>query len=756
MSYFVKKQINEKCTNCILAKKDLIEERVESNILHQEGTIPEILIIFEAPEPSYYLHDFIKFVKKKGLTNFVIKAGLKCRSKNFELPNPVYKIYKNCNSIIEDDVPYKVIITVGRAINAITKTSDIISWLDFGEHQFNSTYFYTGVDWNKKIRVYPIPGITGWMNVDTQQGYFVIQQLKLIQNYLRNYKKEEKEPYILNAVKDYNNFFKEHMNESEFAIDTETTGLNVFEKGWKCRTVTISFDGITGYYLEFDKINKRLFSKFLKGKEQFYANGKYDCKVLVKSGIKNAVVNEDIIILSHVLSTMRMRNSLKTCAWLIGLGGYDSILDNYWKKNKGITWATIPHSALYEYATLDAIVTYRVVKYLLKWAEKQPEVYKNYKEIVIPVLPVFQSMETNGMEVDFNYVNKLHNELVNEKSTFERVIKKEFSIDNVNSIEQLAKAIELKGWNNLGTGKKFWVDEAGEKHHFYKVGEPQLSKWKAKGYDIADTILSYRSLDILNKTFVGSPATEQTMNNFFSATKETSEEEKGIMQYIMEDNKIHGIFSPGRTDTWRASSNSPNLMNQPKQGDEGKRFRPCYKCPDDYLICEADYSGFQLRIGAIYSGDKVMQDIFVNHGGDMHSITAQSIFCRDKTLSYFLENKNKEPYKTYRFRAKCFIAGTKIVTNNGDLFVETFVPEICINNFVDYDGEIKVIDRYSNQKNIHSTIFSTTNITILIELDNGDIFEVTETHEFPIKRNDVEIIVEAKDLLETDEFIESI
>ena len=212
------------------------------------------------------------------------------------------------------------------------------------------------------------------------------------------------------------------------------------------------------------------------------------------------------------------------------------------------------------------------------------------------------------------------------------------------------------------------------------------------------------------------------------------------------------------TDSGRANSNTPNFQNQPKQGQYAKRFRKIYLCEKDYYYGGFDYSGFQLRIAAIFSKDENMLDAFINRGGDLHSATAQIVFARDMTLDDFIANKNKQPYKRYRFEAKavnfCFVEGTLIKTNKGNIPIQEFVPEINPLDVTLYGGDIRLLDRYGLEKEIKSTFFGYVEKTIEIELENGDIIEVTEDHLFPVLREGKEITVKAIDLLETDEFID--
>jgi DNA polymerase I-like protein with 3'-5' exonuclease and polymerase domains len=93
--------------------------------------------------------------------------------------------------------------------------------------------------------------------------------------------------------------------------------------------MTLTFDGINGYYLPYEKINKRILNQFFKNKKGILANAKYDVKALYLDGIKTCEISEDVVLLHHILNTQRRTNSIKSLAWLIGFGGYQNKLESY-------------------------------------------------------------------------------------------------------------------------------------------------------------------------------------------------------------------------------------------------------------------------------------------------------------------------------------------------------------------------------------------------------------------------------------------
>ena len=79
-----------------------------------------------------------------------------------------------------DTIEYKCIMVIGRAINFVTKSDDLQSWLDFSEYIFNQTYF-----WYKGKKVFPVPFLSEWIKSDNFQRFFVIKQIEKIKKEIK-------------------------------------------------------------------------------------------------------------------------------------------------------------------------------------------------------------------------------------------------------------------------------------------------------------------------------------------------------------------------------------------------------------------------------------------------------------------------------------------------------------------------------------------------------------------------------------------
>lgn len=375
-------------------------------------------------------------------------------------------------------------------------------------------------------------------------------------------------------------------------------------------------------------------------------NCKYDMKALNRMNIKGYHGDEDVSLIFHLMNTTRDSNSIKVLSWLIGFGGYEDKLDEYKKKNKISNYLEIPDYILKEYAALDAIVTFRLYKFLHKYlVPRQQDTYDLYRKYIIPVIPCFQKIEENGLLVDKEYIEQYHNQLVERLTKIEQdiydIVGRKF---NIASNDELGKVLEEMGLPDYGRTQK----------GIYRTGIELLVQWDRAGFEIAKKLVEYRKIAKLDSSFVGSQSNINLTlpDSLFSSDNTQEEDDSGIFQYIMPDGKIHGTIMPALTNSWRSLSLSPNIQNQPKQGDEGKAFRKVYKAPEGYYFAEADYSGFQLRLMGIYSKDESMTNAFNGQDADLHSKTANSIFCPDVPFQEFLKLKKQQPYKDMRQKGK--------------------------------------------------------------------------------------------------------
>ena len=90
--------------------------------------------------------------------------------------------------------------------------------------------------------------------------------------------------------------------------------------------------------------------------------------------------------------------------------------------------------------------------------------------------------------------------------------------------------------------------------------------------------------------------------------------------------KIHANFRIRGADTFRFSSSSPNLQNQPKKrGEKDPDFRRLFLPDPDHVFVVADYNQLELRILALLANDPTMLAILRDPAGDMHEEAARLV-----------------------------------------------------------------------------------------------------------------------------------
>ncbi|MBN2838659.1 MAG: hypothetical protein JXM74_07865, partial [Fusobacteriaceae bacterium] len=500
------------------------------------------------------------------------------------------------------------VIVMGRSINAITFNTDL-DVEAFYDINFNKQYFYAP---KLQSNIFPIDSWYYWWGKDGWKNYFALLQFNNVLN--TEIKRTRIQKPVIIVPDDPNEVLKNNLEPKEVAWDIETSGFNFMTDKIGC--LTLAFDEVTGYYLEWDKINKRLLNEFFKNKYQILASGKFDIKFLRYQGISNVKVDFDTLGCGHVLNEMRS-NSLKTHAWLYtNYGGYEQELDDYKRKYKNMkSYIDVPKSILSNYATMDAIVTFQVYNKMkeqlieidnkAKFSSNRWNLSKYYYDIVVPSINTFQELEYEGMLINWDKVRKagdFKDEIKGKIADIILELNEMFGLTYFNwtSNEKIGELLEKSGWEDFGVSKK----------GIYLVNDETLGEWSRQGKKEADLLIEMHGLNTIYNTFIGNEI-----------------KKSGYWQYRYPDDKVHSTFAVMLADSGRNKSRNPNLQNVLKKGDYARTIREFFIPPsDEYEILEADGSGFQLRIGAAMSKDKEMNKVFTELNGDMHSMSSMGLF----------------------------------------------------------------------------------------------------------------------------------
>ncbi len=417
-------------------------------------------------------------------------------------------------------------------------------------------------------------------------------------------------------VQDYegvNSLVNKCLEVDEFCFDTETTGTDPL----LAELVGLSFAFKKGEAFYIDVIHSGLNKEEVLGKiKPIFAdesktviaqNLKYDLIMLEKNGIEIKSKIFDTMIAAYLIDpnqkvgmdalSRKYLNyepiSIKT---LIGSG------------KKQLSMADIEAKVVSDYAAEDADVTFQLAQLFKKELENL-ELQELTYSIEFPLIRVLAHMEMTGAKIDTQLLKELSvvmdAEIQNlEKEIFEKADEK----FNLNSPQQLGlvlfEKLKLPSGRKTATGK-------------YSTSEDVLSNLAVK-YEIADLILSYRTLSKLKSTYID--ALPKLINP--------------------QTGRIHSDFNQHIAATGRLSSSNPNLQNIPIRTSRGKEIRKAFVPEPGFVLISADYSQIELRVIADMANDKAMKQAFLENE-DIHSRTAKEIFHLESLIEVTSDHRRK-------------------------------------------------------------------------------------------------------------------
>lgn len=218
-----------------------------------------------------------------------------------------------------------------------------------------------------------------------------------------------------------------------------------------------------------------------------------------------------------------------------------------------------------------------------------------YRQIELPIIPIIEEMEKNGILIDVPYLKSLSKSYHLDLAKLEKEIWQMAGMEfNINSPKQMGDVL----FHKMNLPLKGLKKSAGGA---ISTRESELEKLRDE-YPIIGKILEYRELQKLLSTYI------DTMGELVSS-----------------DGRLHATFLQAGTTTGRFSSNNPNLQNIPVKTERGKNIRNAFISPKGYLLASFDYSQIELRVAALMSQDSYFLNVF-NEGRDIHTAVAMKVF----------------------------------------------------------------------------------------------------------------------------------
>ena len=332
------------------------------------------------------------------------------------------------------------------------------------------------------------------------------------------------------------------------------------------------------------------------GKKKIGQHGKYDLHVLRRHGIEVAGYAEDTMLESFVLNSGSSRHDMDSLAkrYL----GYNTIKyeEVAGKGAKQILFSQVALDDATRYAAEDADITLRLHHALSSKLALEPSLERVYREIEMPLVPVLERIENNGVMIDANELRRQSADLskrmlaAQQKAT--ELAGRTFNLDSPKQLQALLfDELKLPAVLKTPTGQPSTNEEALEAI--------------ADQHELPRIILEYRGLAKLRSTYTDK-----------------------LPEMVNRDTgRVHTSYHQAGAATGRLSSSDPNLQNIPIRTEDGRRIRKAFVAPPGRKIVACDYSQIELRIMAHLSEDPGLVRAFES-GADVHKATAAEVFGR--------------------------------------------------------------------------------------------------------------------------------
>lgn len=418
----------------------------------------------------------------------------------------------------------------------------------------------------------------------------------------------------------------------EIAVDTETLSLKHYTKA-NVQTIAFAVSMTEGFafrtYKTSVKAKLRQFFETYKGIYIFH-NAYFDCKQLIytlymehledfkglKKGIETFKHNtHDTYIINKLLlnSTQDPDLSLKALAI--------SYLGNYAEDVKDITKLSLPD--LLTYNAKDAIATFWLFK--TTFNKLSPKLLNFYDYLGIPSVFLCARISLTGMPIDPSKVDTLDRKLkrASERHTL--------AIRNHPAVVKATYILQVKRWKkrckelkasipNINASYEAFNPNSGTQLAvlFYEVLELPIPHTTAEGNPSTDAkavkILKAQAPEIANlfENIQALADLSTIITTFIPAFRNYTR--KTVSGY-----RLYGEFNSAGTQSFRLSSNSPNLMNLPSGSVYGKAVKALFVAHAGKKLGGADFAALEAKIDAILTGDPNKEKVYTE-GFDSHCL----------------------------------------------------------------------------------------------------------------------------------------
>lgn len=405
----------------------------------------------------------------------------------------------------------------------------------------------------------------------------------------------------------------------DLAIDTETTGLHVWDRSDYALGVSIAFRGddgkIKSKYFPFrhqldktgvlteagnygDEILNDLKILIENAPLAYFHNVKFDVTALESLGINYRGRFMDTAVMAHLVNENYPRSKELNTLVPIYVGPHKGkemslLLENY-IANFG--WGCVPAQVMSRYAAVDAHITLELGEVL---AKKIADLgLTNYWfDQKMPLMETVRQMQLRGIRVNRAFCEKMVNEAEQSKADY---------MDMIGGFNpQSKKDMEVLFYERLGLPQI--MRERRKKDKDNQVTVVTTNTFDREAMEIYDQILS-RTENPLAEYVKGYRGWSKAGSAFYGA----------YLRFMSADGRVrpqykhHKDEEDGGTLTGRLSCSEPNLQQIPKVTDKpwNGHVKESFIPKDGYELWEVDYSQLELRLGTAYADIESLRQVF--------------------------------------------------------------------------------------------------------------------------------------------------
>ncbi len=407
----------------------------------------------------------------------------------------------------------------------------------------------------------------------------------------------------------YNQFktWLESTGGESVAVDTETTGLNMFAPNFRIRLLQIG-RGTEAWVLPLETLNlpAEEIENLLTGRPLVFHNASFDLNALLSQGI---VIPWDNVTDTKILASLVDPRSKKeggsghslqelTAAYIDPVIAEDvkgSVTrlsrELGIKKAEYFTTVPIDDENFILYAGMDVILTHLLHNCLMAAIRTMKQNIPQFNTDLIwfehQVARICAEMEYTGFLLDVDYSQRLSKQLTGEQEAWEAVAYAEHGVESVNAAADVAEALLEEGvtlTSKTDTGK-------------WKIDKSVLEPLTEQGNTLAIAVTEAKRANKWRNSWVDK-----------------------FLEQADPMGRCHASINPLAARTGRMSITGIPAQTLPSSGWS---IRRCFIADPGYSIVSCDYAAQELRVLAALSGDTNMVNAF-KHDEDLHQKTADA------------------------------------------------------------------------------------------------------------------------------------